>query len=220
MSKKKQIIIALILAFVLVAIFNVIYENKFKTQYVSVYMLNKDVIEGENIKIEDLVKVNIEENKNNYIYETNINNYLGKYVYKSMLNKGQILLEEALKEPTLEEIENEKIYITIPIKDSSFANSYKLKAGDKVNVYYSARLNQVDNVLKDFEKNISSSSIDSFVTTLVIKEKTIKAIYDENGQEVEDYKKFSEIVFNVDENLAKIITNLKVQGEFDICLLK
>lgn len=220
MNKKKQIIIAIAAALIIVIFFNVIYEKKFKTQYISVYMLNKDVMEKEKIRMEDLVKVNIEKNDNSYIDDFNIKNYIDKKIYKSNLSKGQILLKDTLKEETKEELESEKIKITIPIKDSSYANSYKLRRGDKVNLYYSARLNQVNNILKDFEKNISSSSIDSFVTSLILKDKTIKAIYDENGQEVTNYTKFKEIVFEVDEKLANIITNLKIQGEFDICLSK
>ena len=96
MNRNKKIIIACLIAMTFILITNYIINTFFKEEQYSVYALNQVILQGENLSLDKLDKVQVNK-KYDYIDDNNIDIYIEKYVAKEDLNKGQVLSKEILK---------------------------------------------------------------------------------------------------------------------------
>lgn len=218
MNKTKQTIIALTLSLFIIITVNVIYQKYFTTDAQTVYVLKASAIRGDPLSKTMLTESNMT-NAGKYINKDKIDKYISNYVIKSFVNPGQIISEDLLilKEEYVKE-DDTNFQISIPIKDSSYAVSYKVKRGDKINIYYTSKLNQTGNIIKNYEKKYSSSSEDSYLTCKLLENIYVINTYNDLGKKAIEGEKFKEIIIGVNKDMALMISNLKEQGEFNICL--
>lgn len=230
MSKFKKIIISFAISVVLYGLFSYIYNMYIKEPYQSIYVLNKDLAKNEVIKEEYLeeIKTISFPNMKEYISKDEIIKEKGNIVTAYSTRFGQVLTKNiiARKDEELAKIEGYE-YISLDIKSSGAAVSYKAKKGSIVNVYYTAKSKAVAEVLASKEKIYSSNNVDSDVTCRLLENIEIIEVYDtkmasgsgaQNGS-ASSIKTFDTIVVRVNAKDALIVSNLKEQGEFNLTMV-
>jgi len=217
MNKTKQIIVALTFSIVIMIAANLIYIKYYKRSEKTVYILKESFLAGESINLSNLQQVNIL-NNSEYVEKEEVIKYISECVLAKSASKGQVLTKElfVLSSEYLK-MNPENLRISIPVKDSSYAASYQIKKGDKVNIYYTSRANQTSNILKNYEKKYSSESADSFLTCKLIENIYVMEVYDDAGKKALEGEKIKEVVISTNNEVALVISNLKEQGEFNIC---
>lgn len=216
MNRNKKIIIACLIAMAFIIITNYIINTFFKEEQHSVYALNQVLLQGENLSLDKLDKVQVNK-KYDYIDNSNINIYLDKYVAKEDLNKGQLLSKEILKDK--EDNDEFNAYVVLPITNFKNAGGYQIGKGDKINVYYTAKQSQVENIIKDYERIYATTSMDSMITIKLLERVTVIDVYYDTGEKSSKGEPFKQVMVKTDLETAQKIANLKEQGVFDICLV-
>lgn len=217
MDKTKKIIMACVVAIITTLLISYINNNYLTDEKYEAYALNKLVIAGENIDQSMLDKVQVSV-KDRYISKDQIYIYTEQSVAKENLNIGQILTKDLVEKENEEK--NEKTeYMSIPIANPENAMAYQIKRGDKVNLYYTSKLSQTNEITKNFEKEYSSKDIDGMITIRILENVPVINTYNEIGEIAEYGSAFKQVVFKTDQKTAMIISNLKGQGVFDICLV-
>lgn len=216
MNRNKKIIIACLIAMTFIILTNYIINTFFKEEQYSVYALNQVLLQGENLSLDKLDKVQVNK-KYDYIDNSNIDIYLDKFVAKEDLNKGQVLSKELLKDK--EESDEFNAYVVLPITNFKNAGGYQIGKGDKINVYYTAKQSQVENVIKDYERIYATTSMDSMITIKLLERVTVIDVYYDTGEKSSKGESFKQVMVKTDLETAQKIANLKEQGVFDICLV-
>lgn len=216
MNRNKKIIIACLIAMTFILITNYIINTFFKEEQYSVYALNQVILQGENLSLDKLDKVQVNK-KYDYIDDNNIDIYIEKYVAKEDLNKGQVLSKEILKHK--EENDEFNAYVVLPITNFKNAGGYQIGKGDKINVYYTSKQSQVENVIKDYERIYATTSMDSMITIKLLERVTVIDVYYDTGEKSSKGEAFKQVMVKTDIETAQKIANLKEQGVFDICLV-
>ena len=216
MNRNKKIIIACLIAMTFVILTNYIINTFFKEEQYSVYALNQVLLQGENLSLDKLDKVQVNK-KYDYIDDNNIDIYIEKYVAKEDLNKGQVLSKKILKHK--EENDEYNAYVVLPITNFKNAGGYQIGKGDKINVYYTSKQSQVENVIKDYERIYATTSMDSMITIKLLERVTVIDVYYDTGEKSSKGESFKQVMVKTDLETAQKIANLKEQGVFDICLV-
>jgi len=134
--------------------------------------------------------------------------------------KGEIVTEGIFiyQEDVLESDINYK-YISIPISDLSYPTCNKLKRGDKVTVYYTAKNKDVSSAIKDKQRLYSNTEKEGLVTCLLFETVEVISIHDSTGKETKE-NLVTDILVRLNKEDAMLIANLKSKGVFDIVLNK
>ncbi len=211
------LILAIILYFILTLIYNKIIV---KNEYVDIYVLNKDVLKGEEITLDLLNIVKIKGiNNNEYVDFANQKEYIANI----NMSKGQILTLNSVlsKEEYLQANSNKEI-ISLKIDSIEDEVSNIINKGSSVNIYYTGNTKQInEEYIKSFkDKIISVGKADGYTTFKFLENVSIIEIYDKNANVL---KKGSGLLVNyinieVDSSIALIINNLKEYGTFSLTL--
>lgn len=213
MSKNKIILIALIVSLVILIVFNIIYNKHIKEEVIQAYILTEDVIKGEIISSEKIEKVEISSNLKGIEYITEITEPL---YAASLLKEGQVLTSKNL----ITKQENDKgyEYISIPITTSDDAIAYKIKKGSVINIYFTGKVKQVENVLQIKNNTIySSNENEAIISTMLFERISVAGVYDSLGS---NDTLFTQIVIMVSKEDAVRIINLKQLGIFTLTLVE
>ena len=109
-------------------------------------------------------------------------------------------------------------YISLPITTSDDALAYKIKKGSTVNIYFTGKVKQVENVLK-VENNAvySSNQSEAIVTAKLYEGVNIAGVYDSVGG-IDTI--FTQIVIMVPKEDVPKLVNLKTLGAFTLSLVE
>ena len=215
---KKKIyilVLAIIIYFFLNFIYNIVIVKK---DYSQVYILNEDILQGEQIVKDKLKLVNIKNSDNKYItslkeeYRATTNIYSGEILtYNNVKEKAEYL-----------ELNKDKEIISIKLENLDDTVSNKITRGSIVNIYYTGMTNQLNETeLKTIQKKITSTKKSEGYTTFKLLENiSIIGAYDTYGNILEKNSNslISYINIEVDSTVAEIINNLKKYGEFSLTL--
>lgn len=220
MSRIKYIIMASFIA--LMVLLGVIYVINFNSdkKYIKIAVASKDINEGEKIENANInwVKIELEKiEKDNYLTEANISEYRSELL-NSDVKRGAVLLKSFLvkEEDYLKKIENLE-YIALPIKSATEGVCYKIKRGDKIAVYYTAKKKLVDEILKDKKKIYGAATSETLVTCLLYENLEIIALTNNLGQDTTGTS-ITDIVVRVTQEQAIELANLKEQGTFTLSI--
>lgn len=222
MFKYKKIIIALIVTIVLSIVIEYFIKYYASKNEIGVYMLKKDVYAGEIIKKEDYNYIKIQDNNkllsNKYILKENPE----EVIAINDLLKGQILLKNYVsnKEMKLENKQEEWEYMSIEVKNISDAIAYQLKQGDYINIYYTAKGFEADEILKAKEKVFSKDNLGKNITARVFENIKVEGLYDNTGQVLSGKGIYKAIIIRVEKEEAMLLSNIKEEGSFTLSLIK
>lgn len=144
---------------------------------------------------------------------------LPKLVAGCSIQKGELVVKDkvVLKEEYLDKIKGLE-YISLPIKGATEGVAYKLKNGDRINVYYTAKRKSVEGILKSKLKVYSSTKEESMVTCLLYQNVEVVMITNNLGVEVTDGSATNIVVRLKSEEVLEL-ANLKEQGVFTYSLI-
>lgn len=221
------ILLSIIIYFTL----NYIYNNFISgNDTVEIYVLNKDVKRGDILSKDIFEKVSINKNNQDNVLEySNINlNDKERYFLNDNYLKGQVILKSMIEtSKEYQMVENSKERVSIKIQDSSDAVSFNLNKGNIINIYFTAKKSQFDNLLSMYTSDsiVSSNNSESYITILILKNIRVVNIYDKNGNELKNtnIKSDGSVIDTITVEVANIdsimINNLKNYGRFSISLL-
>ena len=171
-------------------------------------------------------------NNLNFINEyssLDLNSVNGK-VLKCKLSKGQILTEDMfIKKEEYISSDNEKEIISIKVSNSDDIASFQVFSGSYINIYYTGKSAQVQNILNqvDGESISSSSQIEGYTTIKLLNEIEVLDVFDKYGNNLDkktsaknDSSIIDTIMLEVDKSKAMTINNLKNYGEFSVSIVK
>lgn len=220
MNKTKRIIIASLISLVVVSIFSYVIKTKENNSFVKVPIALKEIKIGEKINNTNTKWINVKKDiEINNIYKNLISvDELKKYVASKEVTRGQVINKSNLV-LNEEYLANEKgyQYIALPISSSDNGVSYKIKKGDNITVYYTAKRRNVEAVLKEKLKMYSTENMDGMVTCKLYENIQVISVNNSIGQEVED-NTITDIVIRLSEQDAMLLANLKEQGTFTLAI--
>lgn len=218
MKFKRNIYIA-ILAIAVYFILSFCYEKFIlKDDFQYVYILNKDVSRGDIVLESDLSKIKISgDYENKYLTYT-----LDKYYTDNYL-KGTTLLEKMVvsSEEYIRTSKDTEI-ISIKLNLAEDAGSYQISKGSIVNIFYSAKLAEVSDIVNSIGKTMinSNNSGNGYITLKLLEEVKIINCYDKFGKVVESSNGIDTILIEVSKDESIKINNLKNYGKFSISIIK
>lgn len=221
MKRIKYLIIASLAALIILLMITYLINSNENSEYINVAMVSEDINEGEELSHSNIkwIKISLPKSNldNKYITESNISNYNG-YILNKSLVQDELVLKEFLvnKEEYLDKTEGLE-YIALPIKSSTEGVCYKIKKGDMISVYYTAKRKLVDSVLNDKKKIYSVATSDTLVTCLLYENIEIMATTDNLGKDAEGTS-ITDIVVRLTQEQILELANLKEQGIFTISL--
>ena len=213
-----SIIIAIILFLVLTFIQNKIVNNEPKTM---VIIANSDIKKDEklskNMFSEAYIPVTVSLSSNNI---GSLNEIEGKFAREN-INKGQIIFFQDIgtaEELKILEAPHGFEKIAVKIKSADNGISYQIKPKDRIHLYFSGRYGAIKETIEEFNMMNVNKSDNSMYTTCLLRDTEIIGIYDEKGRSVEDenFSGLDTIVIATDSNMARLISNLRSQGSFDL----
>jgi len=219
MDKTKKIIISLSISLVLLMIINYIVISYTNSNYIEVPVFKQDILKGKQVGIQDIAYIKVKKTKENEVLLQNVSkgNFQNRVLIQDVI-KGEIVTEGIFiyQEDVLESDINYK-YISIPISDLSYPTCNKLKRGDKVTVYYTAKNKDVSSAIKDKQRLYSNTEKEGLVTCLLFETVEVISIHDSTGKETKE-NLVTDILVRLNKEDAMLIANLKSQGVFDIVL--
>ncbi|MDD2628108.1 MAG: hypothetical protein PHD20_04420, partial [Clostridia bacterium] len=217
-----KIIIALIITIVLSIVLEYFFKHYLSKNEVGVYILSKDVYAGETIKKEDYNRIKIQNNKKVLSSEDILTEDLRKAIATKDLSAGQILLKDHVsnKDISLEKEQDEWEYVSIEVCNISDAIAYQLKQGDYINIYYTAKGFEADEILKTKEKIFSKDNLGKNMTSRIFEKIKVEGIYDNTGKEITGTGIYKAIIIRVEKEAAMLLSNIKEEGKFTLSLVK
>lgn len=220
MQRNKKIIISLVISLILVIAINGIFTYKSNSQYIDIPVFKTNVVKGSSISKDDITTMQV---KQKLEYEELLNNVISteempEYVLNRDVIRGEIVSKNVVikKEENLENTEEYK-YVAIPVSSSSNITCNKLKLGDKVVVYFTAKLKDVNRVIKDKSKIYSNNTSDGLVTCKLFENAEFISGHTSTGEEA-DNTVITDVLIRLDNEDAMTAINLKQLGTFDIVL--
>ena len=220
MNKTKRIIIASLISLVVVSIFSYIMKVKENNSFVKVPVALKEINAGEGITSKNTKWINVKKDiETNSIYK----NLLGMEELKKYVTSKEVAIGQVIDKSNLvlseDYLLNEKgyLYIALPISSSDNGVSYKIKKGDNITVYYTAKRRNVDYILKEKLRMYSTENMDGMVTCKLYENVQVVSVNNSIGQEVED-NTITDIVIRLNEQDAMLLANLKEQGTFTLAI--
>lgn len=220
MNRIKYIIISSLIALIVLSIVTYFINLKTNETFVEIAIANNDIKEGESLTVKNIKWIKVDTtriNKENYITRDNAQGYQG-YILNTNIYNGQVICKVNLiqSEEFLAKVEGME-YIALPIKSATEGVCYKLKKGDRITVYYTAKKKLVDGVLKEKKKIYSTGTSETLVTCLLYENLEIIAMTNNIGQDTSGTT-VTDIVVRLSQNEALELANLKEQGTFTLAI--
>lgn len=218
--KFKRNIYIVIISIIIYFTLTLCYEKFIlKDEFKYVYCITKNVSRGDKVLESDLVKVKI--------YNDSIDKYLSVYVedryYKDDYVDGTIILNNMIftGEEYNKARENKEI-ISLKLNSADDAASYQIEKGSIVNIFYSAKLSEIENIFNNINKtSIVSNDLDSGYVTLQLLEKVeILNCFDKYGNIAKKANTIETILIEVAKEESIKINNLKNYGKFTVSIIK
>jgi hypothetical protein len=210
------VVISIIIYFLLSFIYSKYIQ---KSEFSYIYYLAKDVLRGDKILQTDLLKTKISADISN--------NYLDSYpedgYYKDAYPKGTIVLNSTIlnnDEYIKTKLDNE--VISIKLNFAADAASYQIEKNNIVNIFYSAKLSEFENIYNDMDNAgiVSNDSKNGYVTIKLLENVKIINCYDKYGNVTEKGNVIDTILIEVSNGECTRINNLKNYGEFSVSIVK
>lgn len=219
MDKTKKIVISLAISLVVLVILNFIVISYTNSDYIEVPVFKESMLKGKIVEQKDIATIQVKKTKENEaLLQSAVANSFARKVLTDDVFQGEIVTEDKFvnAEQVLEQDTNYS-YISIPINDLSYPTCNKLKRGDKVAVYYTAKTKDVSNAIQDKQRLYSNTAGEGMVTCLLFEAVEVISVHDSTGKETKD-NIITDILVRVNKEDAILIANLKSQGTFDIVL--
>lgn len=219
MDKRKKIIISLSISLVVILIVNYVVISYTNSDYIELPVFKEAILKGKEITAKDITYIQVKKTKEN---ETLLQNVLKDNFQSGVLNqdveKGEFVTQDMFhnSEEVLESDANYS-YISIPITDLSYPTCNKLRKGDMVTIYYTAKSKDVSNAIKDKKRLYGNTTNDGLVTCLLFETVEVISIHDNTGKETKE-NVVTDILVRLNKEDAILVANLKSQGTFDIVL--
>lgn len=219
MDKRKKIIISLSISLVVILIVNYVVISYTNSDYIELPVFKEAILKGKEITAKDITYIQVKKTKEN---ETLLQNVLKDNFQDGVLNqdveKGEFVTQDMFRnlEEVLESDANYS-YISIPITDLSYPTCNKLRKGDMVTIYYTAKSKDVSNAIKDKKRLYGNTTNDGLVTCLLFETVEVISIHDNTGKETKE-NVVTDILVRLNKEDAILVANLKSQGTFDIVL--
>lgn len=219
MDKTKKIIISLSIALAVLFVLNYIIISFTSSDYIEIPVFKEQILKGKQIESQDLTMIQVKRTQTveSLLQTVDIATIVGKTLIKDV-SKGEVVTQEKLMdaEKVLEFNENYS-YISIPITDLSYPTCNKLKQGDKVAIYYTAKSKDVTNAIKNKQRLYSNTVSEGLVTCLLFDSVEVISVHDSAGKETNETI-ITDILVRLEKEQAMLVANLKSQGTFDIVL--
>ncbi len=209
-------IIAVIIYFVLIFIYKKITVNNNCT---FVYSLIKDVSKGDKILESDFKRIQVL----GYSNEKYMSLYNGDNCYKNDYCEGTIILKNMVisnEESLKAKVNNEIISIKLNLSEDSA--SYQIEKDCIVNIFYSAKLSDIENMFKTLNKSsvMSNDFENGYVTIKLLENIKIINCFDKYGNIIKKGNCIETILVEVSKEESIKINNLKNYGKFSISIIK
>jgi hypothetical protein len=190
-----------------------------KDEYEYVYSLGTNVSRGNKVLESDLVKIKISNNlTNNYLTV-----YTGQGYYRDDYMKGSVILNDMiLSNDQYMKAETNFEIISIKLNSAEDAASYQIEKGSIINIFYSAKLSEIESIFNNINKEsvISNNLQSGFVTLKLLENAKIISCYDKYGNAVKTDNIVETILIEVSKEESIKINNLKNYGKFSISIIK
>ena len=219
MEKTKKIIISLAISLVIVVVLNYVVIINVNSNYIEAPVFKEDMLKGKQVETKDITTIQVKKTKENeeMLQRLSVESLLGKTLGQDVY-KGDFVREDIfINSDKLQDEDTNYQYISIPINDLSYATCNKLKRGDKVAVYYTAKTKDVSNAIKDKKRLYSNTLTDGLVTCLLFETVEIISVHDNTGKETKE-NIITDVLLRLQKEDAMLVANLKSQGTFDIVL--
>lgn len=219
MEKRKRIIISLLIALAILIILNCIVINYTNADYIEIPVFKEAMLKGITLQVKDVTFIQVKKAKTNedLLKVLDIENIIGKVLLQDV-SKGEIITEDKFINPDeLLQQDTDYQYISIPVNNLSYPTCNKLKRGDGVTVYYTAKSKDVSNAIKDKQRLYSNTEQEGMVTCLLFDMVEVISLHDSTGKETKE-NMVTDILVRLKKEEAILVANLKAQGTFDIVL--
>lgn len=227
--KYKKYILILIISIIIFFVLTYVYNNILnKDECVEVFVLNETVIEGEKIDEGKISKIKILTDINKFDFIRS-DKELKNMVANNTIYKGSIILKSNL----IDEVEyknNKNLeYVSIKVSSSDSSASYQVLPGSLINIYYSGKTDQINDLISSFNKTfsyISSGMQESYMTVKLLENMYVIDTFNKSGISLNNKENLSgdvlidTIMIKVDKDTALLINNLKKYGEFSFSIIK
>lgn len=213
-DKLKLLIITSIFAVVVFGILTVI-QNKIINyeEQVKVFVANKEIKKESLLNKDDFDECYLPEGLAKEL--KTLDKVPNNMYTKVEMCKGQFLISSVIgtkEELKIIDVGENKEKISIELDDLASILSYQIKTGDRVNLYFTGKHEVTDKIIDKF----SDVLVGNLTTVQIFENEEILGIYDKNGvsSENEEFLTPNTIIFGVDKEKAKIMSNFTGQGEF------
>lgn len=213
-DKLKLLIITSIFAVVVFGILTVI-QNKIINyeEQVKVFVANKEIKKESLLNKDDFDECYLPEGLAKEL--KTLDKVPNNMYTKVEMCKGQFLISSVIgtkEELKIIDVGENKEKISIELDDLASILSYQIKTGDRVNLYFTGKHEVTDKIIDKF----SDVLVGNLTTVQILENEEILGIYDKNGvsSENEEFLTPNTIIFGVDKEKAKIMSNFTGQGEF------
>ena len=216
MEKTKKIIISLAISFVIVLLIYLISNFKSNSEFINLPVFKSNLLENTILNKNDIEYISVKKSSLKKDFEEQIinpeiitNGLINRNVYK-----GEFVLKSVVKNENESKV-NGFEYVSLPISSDSLAICNNLKFGDKVDVYYTAKLRDVSFAIKDKERIYSNNLKEGYVTCVLFEDVDVVAKTDSTGRE-DNNNLISNITVRLSKKDAMLVSNLKAIGTIDI----
>ncbi len=219
MDKTKKIIISLSISLVVLLILNYIVISFTNSDYIETYVFKEAMLKGKQVKEQDITSIQVKKDNasEKLLQVVDLSQLEGKTLVKDV-TKGELVTKDKFvaTDELLKSDENYS-YISIPITDLSYPTCNKLKQGDKVTIYYTAKSKDVTNAIKNKKRLYSNTATEGLVTCLLFDAAEVISVHDSTGKKTNETI-ITDILVRLEKEQAMLVANLKSQGTFDVVL--
>lgn len=202
MKRIKLLIIFIFIFFFCYTITYVIY-TKFviNNNYIDAYVLNKNIMRGNSISSDDVIKIKVLKDSYNEDITMLKNRFDENILINENLSKGQIISNNMFVTKEEYNYRNGKELVSIELdKDDTVINS-RLRKNILINIYFTQ---EVDNKIE---------------TNIALENATVVDVYDDNANSIEFGNNASKITIYVPKNKVMEINNFKEKGKIKISII-
>lgn len=218
--KIKRNICIIVISIFLYFILSVFYKNfVLNNDYKYVFLLSRNVSRGDMVLESDFIKVKV----SGYSSDKYFTEYTDNKYYKDDYLEGCIILKEmvmASEEYIKVDLNNELVSIKLNFAED--AASYQIEKGSIVNVFYSAKLSDISEIINNINKEtiISNKLENGYVTIRLLNNIKIKNCYDKFGKVATNSSVIETIILEISKDDSIRINNMKNYGKFSVSIIK